>query len=84
MRLLEFHVAFSIACGLSAVGVTVVFKDSLKRFCVNAKEIKPKYRNIWIFFFPGVNILFVLLLWFMAFCDDETVQLIINKGKKRE
>lgn len=80
MWLLKFHIAISILCMLSCIGVKVVFKERIKRF--SAGESKPKrkrYRNWLIFFCPGINVMSTVVVWWMVFCDDEAVKRIISK-----
>lgn len=77
MWLLKFHIAFSLLCQFSCIGVRIVFKDNLRRF--KKKREKPKKNSIFkwlIFFCPGINVLVTIGLWYMAFCDDATVELI--------
>lgn len=42
MWLLKFHVAVSILCLMSYMGVRIVFKDGLKRFEGKQKKTKEK------------------------------------------
>ena len=43
MWLLKFHIAFSLLCQLSFIGVVVAFKDRLRRFQTEPKGKKKKY-----------------------------------------
>ncbi len=77
MWLLKFHIAFSLLCQLSCIGVRIVFKDNLRRF--KKKHEKSKKNGIFkwmIFFCPGINVLVTIVFWYMAFCDDAIAELI--------
>lgn len=80
MWLLKFHIAFSLLCQLSYLGVRIAFKDNLRRF--NKKHEKPKKNGIlkWMmFFFHGINVLITIGFWYMALCSDDTVELMMSK-----
>ncbi len=80
MWLLKFHVAVSILCLMSYMGVRIVFNDRLKRF--EGKQKKPKKKNYlnWLLFFcPGFNIAFTAAIWHMALCDDITADILRDK-----
>lgn len=81
--LLKFHIAFSLLCQLSCIGVRIVFKDNLRRF--KKKHEKSKKNGIFkwmIFFCPGINVLVTIGFWYMAFCDDATAELITSQWNK--
>lgn len=82
MWLLKFHIAFSLLCQLSFIGVVVAFKDRLRRFQTEPKGKKKKYLYWLMFFCPGINVIFTIVVWIMAFCDDTTVELITSQWDK--
>lgn len=54
-----------------------MFKDRLARF--KTKNQGKKKSLYWLTFFcPGINVMLTIGFWFMAFCDDSTVDLIMS------
>lgn len=76
MWLLKLHIAISVLCLLSSIGVKIVFKDRLKRFQRDQAK-KTRYRNGLLFFCPVINVGLTVGFWYMALCDDTEAQLLM-------
>lgn len=77
MWLLKLHIAISVLCLLSSIGVKIVFEDRLKRFRRDQVK-KRRYRNWILFFCPVINAVLTVGLWHMALCDDKTAQQVMS------
>lgn len=84
MILINLHWAFSVLCLAYAVGCAVVFKKGLRRF--------SKKRSFWykishlhyflIFFVPLINVAACITLTYMATCNDEDAEVLIEKSEE--
>lgn len=82
MWLLKLHIAISILCLLGTLGMTLAFKDRIKRFKSyrsSGKSIKRRTLKCFYFIFPVLNVLLFVTACVMVLCSDEYVE-IINKA----
>lgn len=80
MWLLKFHVAISILCLMSYIGVRIAFTGRLKRFERKKKKTKKRdYLNLLLFFCPVFNVTLAITYWYMALCDDVTADILRDK-----
>jgi hypothetical protein len=77
MWLIQFHLAFSILCLMCHMGIKIVFAKGLKRY--KNKGRKKNFANYLLYFSPGINVLFLFILVYMAVCNDDTAAKI-NSG----
>lgn len=85
MWLLKLHAVVSVLFLLSSKGVLIVFEDRIKRFKTESVTPKKKKRGFWLLFFcPGINAMLMIGLWFMALCDNQTVELIVSSKQDKE
>ena len=82
MWLIQFHFWFSILCILCHAGIKIVFKMGLKRYKNNGR--KPRITSYLLYFFPGINVLLLLALVYMANCDDNIAAWLSDEAQEDE
>lgn len=87
MFLLKLHFSISILCFLFILGCFLIFKTRLMRYKEPKKKVaqcKRIFRTAVISVIPIFNLITCFLLVYMAACDDETANKIMNGGEISE
>ena len=62
------------------MGIKIVFAKGLKRYKNRGR--KKNFANYLLYFFPGINVLFLFTLVYMAVCDDDAAAEINSRTQE--